>query len=244
MNYENFIRANTRLQRVPLAPEISLHLADDSTALWHLTEEALEKTGLPPPFWAFAWAGGQPLARHVLDHPELVCGKRVLDFAAGSGLAGIAAAMAGAAQVEAVDIDPFAIAAIALNSAANGVVLDARAADIVGEEGGWDVVLAGDIAYERDTAARVTAWLERLAEAGALVLIGDPGRSYLARQKLAAVASYAVPVTRDLEDCEVKTGIVYVFRQCERGDATQSLPQSEQHEGWVASLERNNLLSR
>jgi predicted nicotinamide N-methyase len=209
----NFIRAHTRLLAVPHAPEIQLYLADEATALWEKTEEELGEIGLPPPFWAFAWAGGQALARYVLDHPELVRGKRVLDFASGSGLVAVAAAMAGAAKVEASDIDEFAGAAIALNAEANGVHVAVHAGDIAGEDRGWDIVLAGDVSYERDMAERVTDWLAALALRGARVLIGDPGRTYLARERLDPIAEYCIAVTRELEDIEIKRTQVWAFRQ-------------------------------
>jgi predicted nicotinamide N-methyase len=204
-----FIRAETRLRPVPLVPEIALHLADEALPIWQRTEEELGEIGLPPPFWAFAWAGGQALARFVLDHPDIVSERRVLDFASGSGLVAIAAAKAGAARVEAADIDAFAHAAVALNAQANSVSLHLLTDDIVGEDLGWDVVLAGDIAYERDTAARVFAWLETLAGHGAAVWIGDPGRSYLPRERLEKVADYGVPVSRELEDAEIKRTAVW-----------------------------------
>ena len=207
-----FIRAHTRLLPVPHAPEIRLYVADEATALWQKTEDELGEIGLPPPFWAFAWAGGQALARYVLDHPEIVRGKKVLDFASGSGLVGIAAAMAGACNVEANDIDDFALAAMALNAAENGVAVTPCGGDIVGTLGEWDVVLAGDISYERDTAARVTDWLEGLAHSGVTVLVGDPGRSYLARDRLVELATYQVAVTRSLEDAAVKRSSVFGFR--------------------------------
>ncbi len=205
-----FIRAHTSLLPVPHAPEIVLHVADEATALWQKTEDELGAIGLPPPFWAFAWAGGQALARYILDNPSIVRGARILDFASGSGLVAIAAAKAGAGSVEAVDIDAFAIASLALNAEANGVALVAREEDLVGLDEGWDVVLAGDICYERDTAARVVAWLRKLHERGARVLIGDPGRSYLPAD-LERIASYEVQVTRDLEDAEIKRVGVYRF---------------------------------
>ncbi|MDE2364489.1 MAG: methyltransferase [Hyphomicrobiales bacterium] len=208
-----FIRANTRLLPVPHAPEISLYLADEATALWEKTEEELGELGLPPPFWAFAWAGGQALARYVLDNPALVAGARVLDFASGSGLVAIAAAMAGASRVTAREIDSFAIDAIALNAAANGVRVQALEGDAIDSDDGWEVVLAGDVSYERDMAARVTGWLEALSSRGATVLIGDPGRSYLAREKLEAIAEYRVPTTRALEDSEIKRTQVWRFRR-------------------------------
>lgn len=206
----DFIRAQTRALPVPHAPEITLLVADDSTGLWSRTEEELGEIGLPPPFWAFAWAGGQALARHVLDHPAIVAGARVLDFASGSGLVGIAAAKAGAAAVECADIDAFAVEAIALNAALNGVEVRVRERDLIGTDEGWDVVLAGDICYERDLAERVVLWLRGLAERGALVLIGDPGRAYLPKN-LVPLATYAVPVTRDLEDSQIKRSTVWRY---------------------------------
>jgi predicted nicotinamide N-methyase len=205
-----FIRAQTRLLPVPHAPAIRLHLADEAVELWQKTEEELGEMGLPPPFWAFAWAGGQGLARHILDHPELVAGKRVLDFASGSGLVAIAAAMAGAAHVEASEIDAHAMAAIMLNAAANGVSVSVREGDMIGSDEGWDVVLAGDVAYEREMAASVFGWLQALATRGAVALVGDPRRAYLPERGLALLADYHVPVTRALEDAEIKR--VGVFR--------------------------------
>jgi len=207
-----FIRANTRLIAPPLAPELRLHLADEAVALWTRTEEELEATGLPPPFWAFAWAGGQALARWIGDHPQSVAGRRVLDFASGSGIVAIAAARAGAAQVEASEIDPFAVAAIALNAAENDVAVGVLAEDVVGADRGWDVALAGDVAYERDMAAAAFVWLEALARRGATVLIGDPRRAYLARDRLECLAEYSVPTTRALEDAEIKRTGVFAFK--------------------------------
>jgi predicted nicotinamide N-methyase len=216
-----FIRAHTRPMPVPHAPEIVLHVADEATELWRKTEEELGQMGLPPPFWAFAWAGGQALARHLLDQPGMVAGRRVLDFASGSGLVAIAAAQAGATSVEASDVDAFAIAAIELNANANGVPVTPRCADLVGADEGWDIVLAGDIFYERDTAERVTDWLGALARRGAFVLIGDPGRSYLPKERLERLAEYEVPVTRALEDAEIKRSSVWRLRApspaCGRG---------------------------
>lgn len=208
-----FIRAETRLLPVPHAPEIRLHVADEATALWQRTEDELGAIGLPPPFWAFAWAGGQALARYVIDHPECVRGRRVLDVASGSGLVAIAAAMAGASAVEAADIDAFATAAIALNAAANGVTVTARLADLVGQDEGWDVVLTGDIFYERDISERMTPWLMALEARGATVLIGDPGRSYLPKHQVEQIAQYRVQVTRDLEDADIKLARVWRFRR-------------------------------
>ena len=209
---ETFILRHTRLLPVPHAPEISLHVADEATELWQKTEDELGAIGLPPPFWAFAWAGGQAIARYVLDEPALVRGRRVLDLAAGSGLCGIAAALAGASAVTANDIDAFAGSAARLNAAANGVTLTVDIADRIGSDEGWDVVLAGDVSYQRDMAEAITAWLAQLSARGALVLIGDPGRSYLARDRLDAVATYRVPVTRSLEDADIKVSSVWRFR--------------------------------
>ncbi|MDP3897863.1 MAG: methyltransferase [Mesorhizobium sp.] len=205
----SFILANTALLAPPHVPEIRLHLADEAHDLWHLTEEELQEKGLPPPFWAFAWAGGQGLARYVLDHPETVRGRTVLDFAAGSGLVGIAAALAGAARVTAADIDPFSAAAVALNGRQNGVTLEFTADDLVGADLGWDVVLAGDVFYDKAFAARLVPWFAALAARGALVLAGDPGRAYLPRDRIARLAEYHVPVTRILEDSDVKRTSVW-----------------------------------
>jgi predicted nicotinamide N-methyase len=207
-----FIRANTRLLPVPLVPEIMLHVADEAVPLWSKTEDELSATGLPPPFWAFAWAGGQALARYVLDHPELVAGRDVIDLASGSGLVAVAAAQAGARRVRAADIDAFARAAIALNAAANGVAIETIADDLLaGGAIAAEVVLAGDIFYERDTAARAFDFLARQQVCGASVLIGDPGRSYLPRERLRAVADFSVPVTRDLEDADIKHTTVWAL---------------------------------
>ena len=207
----DFVAAETTLLPIPHVPEIRLHVADEATALWQKTEDELDTIGLPPPFWAFAWAGGQALARYLLDHRDIVAGRHVLDFASGSGLVAIAAAMAGAATVEASDIDAVAASAIGLNAAVNRVSVRVRAEDLVGTDGGWEVVLAGDISYQRDMAARVTAWLHDLSRRGALVLIGDPGRSYLDRGRLEAIHTADVPVTRSLEDVDVKQTSVWRF---------------------------------
>jgi predicted nicotinamide N-methyase len=192
----------------PLVPEVRLHLAHEALPLWEKTEEELEQIGLPPPFWAFAWAGGQALARYILDNAELVAGKHVLDFGSGSGLVAIAAMKAGAARAEASEIDSFALAAIAMNAAANEVEVEVVDGDLIGADRGWDVVLLGDCFYEKPLAERVLPWLLTLATRGAAVLIGDPGRTYLPAKGLVRRASYAVPVTRALEDAEIKhTGV-------------------------------------
>ena len=207
-----FILANTRLQPVPHAPEISLWLADEVTPLWRLTEEELGEIGLPPPFWAFAWAGGQGLARWLLDNPAEVAGKRVLDFAAGSGLVGVAAMKAGAASVLCADIDPFCAAAVALNAEANRVALAFTDAVLLdGPPPDVDVICAGDVCYEKPMTDRVLAWLARAKADGTRVLIGDPGRTYFPREGLGFLAEYRVPTTRELEDLEVKRVSVWAL---------------------------------
>jgi predicted nicotinamide N-methyase len=210
---QKFIRANTRLRPVPLVPEISIFVADEAVPLWQKTEEELDEAGLPPPFWAFAWAGGQALARYVLDRAELVRGKRVLDLASGSGLVGIAAMKAGASAVTSADIDRFAGVAAEINATENAVTLIVCGDDLLrgASNAQWDAVLAGDIFYERDTAELALAFLARQARGGAKVLIGDPGRSYLPKDKLTQLAEYRVPVTRELEDAEIKRTSVWTI---------------------------------
>ena len=207
-----FILENTRLQAPPHTPELTLHLADEVTPIWKLTEEALAEIGLPPPFWAFAWAGGQALARYVLDHPEVVAGKRVIDFASGSGLVAIAAMRAGAASVLAADIDVFCEAAIGVNADVNGVAIDFTEVNLLGAPPPTaDVLLAGDICYERPMAEAVMAWLAQGRAAGATVLIGDPGRTYFPKDGLVKLAEYQVPTTRELEDMAVKRTSVWTL---------------------------------
>jgi predicted nicotinamide N-methyase len=206
----DFILANTRLQPVSHAPEISLWLADEVTPLWRLTVEELGEMGLPPPFWAFAWAGGQAIARWLLDHPETVRGRRVVDFASGSGLVGVAAMKSGATSVLCADIDPFCRAAVALNAEANGVSLGFTDADLlVAPPPQADLILAGDVCYEKPMTERVLTWLRQARASGAEVLIGDPGRSYFPREGLEFLAEYSVPTTRELEDQEVKRSRVW-----------------------------------
>jgi predicted nicotinamide N-methyase len=207
-----FIRANTRPQRPPHVPEITLWLADEITPIWRLTEEELGELGLPPPFWAFAWAGGQALARYVLDHPTEVAGKTVVDFAAGSGLVGIAAMKAGAASALCADIDCFCAAAVTVNAQANGVVLAFTDADLLdGPPPAADVILAGDICYEKPFTEKALSWLSEACQRGARVLIGDPGRSYFPKSGLVKLAEYQVPTTRELEDTAVKKTAVWSF---------------------------------
>ena len=207
-----FIRANTRLSAPRLIPEIVLHQADRLLPLWRATEPDLEALGLPPPFWAFAWAGGQALARYVLDHRDFVRGKTVLDLASGSGLVGIAAMQAGARAALAADIDRFAADAAQLNAALNGVTLQTTDADLIGAEAAQEVILVGDLFYDRDLAPRVFDWLLTLRAAGKSVLIGDPGRTYLPKHKLIQIAAYDIPVTRALEDAELKRAAVWELR--------------------------------
>jgi predicted nicotinamide N-methyase len=204
-----FIRTNTEILSPPLVPEVKLHLAHEALPIWQKTEEELGDVGLPPPFWAFAWAGGQALARHVLDNPEIVRGRRVIDLASGSGLVGIAAMKAGASQVLAADIDGFAVSAIAINAALNGVSIDVTAADLLDQTPAADVILVGDLFYEKGVASRCYQWLLAAHLKGIDVLIGDPGRSYLPKEKLKRIADYAVPVTRELEDADIKKTAVW-----------------------------------
>lgn len=206
-----FIARNTGILTPPHVPEISLHLASEAHDLWLKTEEELEAIGLPPPYWAFAWAGGQGLARHILDNPDCVRGKSVLDFASGSGLVAIAAKMAGATAVTASDIDPWAAMAIAMNAARNKTIIATRSDAIIGTDDGWQVVLAGDVFYDQQLAVALIPWFEALARRGADILVGDPGRSYCPRDKLRQLAVYQVPVTRALEDSDVKKTTVWRF---------------------------------
>lgn len=217
----DFIRANTRLAPTPFVPEIRLHVAADVFGLWERTEGPAGlawQSGAgewPPPFWAAAWAGGQALARYVLDHPEVVAGHTVVDLGAGSGLVAIAAAKAGAARVRAYDVDEFAVAAMTLNAGANGVTITAECADVLdrgGDGAPAEVVLAGDVFYQRSMADRMAAYLRAARRAGSNVLVGDPGRAYLPRQGWETLATYAVPTIRDLEDTDSKQVAVLRLR--------------------------------
>ena len=209
MTPEEFITTNAALMAPPLVPEIKLYLATEVVPLWRATEEELEKMGVPPPYWAFAWAGGQALARYILDHPQSVAGKRVLDIGSGSGLVAIAAAKAGAASVLAADIDAFSTAAIGLNAAANGATVSVTQDDLIGAEGDWDVILVGDLFYERALAERLLAWLTPL---GRPALLGDPGRNYFPKDRVQRLALYNVQTSRDLEDREIRETGVYRMR--------------------------------
>lgn len=204
----DFVRDHTAITSPPLVPEIRLHLATEITPLWQATEATLQRMQLPPPYWAFAWAGGQALARHLLDHPALIVGRNVLDFGAGSGIVSIAAAKVGA-RVTAAEPDHFALAALALNAALNGVEIALENGDILTGDGSWDAVLAGDMCYERPLAERLVAWLTARARDGALILLGDPGRAYLPTSGLQALARYWVPTPFDLENREARETTVW-----------------------------------
>ena len=207
------IVAGTGPSRVPLVPEIRLHQASDPISLWQHTEATSGRTGLDPPFWAFAWAAGQALARYLLDHPRLVRGRDVIDIASGSGLVAIAAAMAGAAAVTAYDIDPLATDAIEVNAAANGVTVRAVCADVLDRDDlpppGTGLVLVADAFYQRDLAARVMRFASRGHTRGAIVLAADFGRAYLPRDRLTPLASYDVPGQRVTEDSDTKRTTVW-----------------------------------
>lgn len=213
-----FVRANTRPGHAPLVPEITLHLASEVTPIWQATEDWLRARNVEPPFWAFAWPGGQGLARHVLDHPALVAGRRVLDFAAGCGIAAIACALAGAVSVEAADIDPFAAAAIRLNADLNGVAVAVLTDDLVECGGEWDLIVCGDVCYEAPMTRRILPWLRGLA-ADAEVWIADPGRDYLPREGLGAFAEYRVPTTLDLEGRLERDVVLFRLHAMSPGEA-------------------------
>ena len=205
-----FIRANTSILSPPLVPEIKLHLAHEALPIWQKTEDELGEIGLPPPFWAFAWAGGQALSRYLLDTPETVHGKQVIELASGSGMVGIAAIKAGAATVLSADIDLFSVAAIEVNAALNDVQLEFTSEDLLNDAPpNADLILVGDLFYEKGVAERCLTWLQQAQVKGIDVLIGDPGRSYLPKHQLVKVAEYSVPVSRDLEDAEIKQTAVW-----------------------------------
>ncbi|HLZ67469.1 MAG TPA: 50S ribosomal protein L11 methyltransferase [Aliidongia sp.] len=205
-----FIAENTLVASPSLLPELKLQLASEITPIWQASEIALEQANVPPPFWAFAWAGGQALARHVLDSPRTRwANRRVLDFGAGSGLVGIAAAKAGARLVRAAEIDPVACAAIRLNAKLNDVEIEVVEEDVIDRDPAVDIILVGDMCYERPLAERLVAWLRPLAGRGVEVLMGDPGRTYRPTHGLVEVARYTVPTSLDLEDRETREGIVW-----------------------------------
>jgi predicted nicotinamide N-methyase len=217
MTPEEFIRANTETIPPPLVPEIRLHLATEIMPLWRKSEEELEAMGVPPPYWAFAWAGGQALARYILDNAETVRDKSVLDFGSGSGLVGIAAAKAGARSVLCADIDRYAEAAIRLNAKTNTVTIATTTDDMIGRDSDWDIILIGDMCYERPLAERLLAWLrDHRGDA----LLGDPGRSYFPKSDVERLALYNVQVTRDLEDQEIRETGVYRLRDTDGAGPT------------------------
>lgn len=205
-----FIRDNTKLLSPPLVPEIKLHLAEESLPIWLKTEEELGEINVPPPFWAFAWAGGQALARYLLDNPALIAGKSMLDLGCGSGLTAIAPMLAGARSALAADIDLLALVATNLNAEANGVMVETTSEDLLARAPKpFDVTLVGDLFYERSMSDHVLAYIEAAAKGGSLVLIGDPQRNYFPRDRFTKVAEYNVPVTRELEDNEIKRTAVW-----------------------------------
>ena len=205
-----FVRAQTRIARPSLVPELKLHLATEISQIWRATQTELDNYGMPPPYWAFCWPGGQALTRFLIDHPHWVKGKRVLDFASGSGISGIAAARMKAAHVTAAEIDEFAVAAIARNARLNKAKVEIVTEDLVGRRDlGFDIVLAGDVCYERPMAERVFAWFQALADAGVTILMGDPGRAYLPRHHLVEMARYMVPTSVELEDKDMRLTLVW-----------------------------------
>ena len=207
-----FIQANTQIVAVPTLPEIRIHTAHQATGLWRLSEPAEDGSDPPPPYWAFPWAGGMALARYILDRPTTVSGRRVLDLGAGSGLVAIAAALSGASQVLAADIDRYAMAALRLNAAANGVVVVVIGDDLIaGPPPAVDLVTVGDLFYEPGLAKSVTAFLDRCLTAGIDVLIGDPGRTYLPRTRLRHLAEYRVPDVGEVESAAMNTSAVFAF---------------------------------
>jgi len=207
MSPEDFVRTNTAVARPPLVPEVALHLATEITPIWQASEDWLKERNVEPPFWAFAWPGGQALARAVLDGAVPVEGRRVLDFAAGCGVAAVAAAQRGA-TVEAAEIDPLAAAALRLNAALNGVAMTVTEDDVVGADCRWDVILAGDVCYEAPMTAHILPWLREMS-ARCEVFVADPGRAYLPGAGLAPVARHAVPTSLELEDRTTREVTIY-----------------------------------
>jgi predicted nicotinamide N-methyase len=209
----SFVLRHTRLQPVPGTDRLRLHLADEVLPLWRAVQAELDDPDAPLPFWAFAWAGGLAIARYLVDHPDAVAGRRVLDLATGSGLCAIAAMRAGAASATGADIDPFAAAAVELNARANGVRVGFIGRDLLDDDPPEvDLIVAGDTWYEAPLAERVLPWLRRAERRGARVLVGDPGRRYLPVHELDEVARYEVRTTTELEDLALKDGRVYTLR--------------------------------
>jgi predicted nicotinamide N-methyase len=209
---EGFIRANLALERPAMVPEFTLWLATEYVPIWQATEAWMEEQNIDPPYWAFCWPGGQAIARYLLDHPDTVRGKRVIDFAAGSGVSSMAAARAGAASVVANDIDLLSLVAARLNAEANDLSFEVSADDwLAGADGApaADVVIAGDVCYEREMSVRALAWLRGHAEAGRLVLLGDPGRNYFSAQGLEELARYEIPTSLQLENRGMRETVVW-----------------------------------
>jgi predicted nicotinamide N-methyase len=209
---EGFIRANTALERPAMVPEFRLWLASEYVPIWQATEDWLEQHNVDPPYWAFCWPGGQAIARYLLDHPGCVREQRVIDFAAGSGVSAMAAARAGARSVVANDIDLLSLVATRLNAAANGLLVELNADDWLADPEAVpsaDVVIAGDVCYEREMSARALDWLRRHANAGRLVLLGDPGRNYFTAQGLEELARYDIPTSLQLENRGMRETVVW-----------------------------------
>jgi predicted nicotinamide N-methyase len=208
----DFIRRNTAVERPPAVPEVALHLGSEITPLWEMTEKEMNDTGLPPPFWAFAWAGGQAVSRYLLDHPDEVRGRRVLDIASGSGLVAIAAMLAGARSARAADTDPMCAAAVLVNAEANSVPVEFSGEDLLdGPVPDVDVITAGDVCYERAMTYRMLRWLRTAHERGIRVLLGDPGRTYLPAEGLVELAVYEVPTTPEIEQDDTRRTGVFTF---------------------------------
>lgn len=208
MGSRAFIESHLTIGHSALVPEVSLYLATALTPLWLATEGFLHQHNMSPPYWAFAWPGSEALACYVQANPELFAGKKVLDFAAGCGLAGIAAAKAGAAKVEAAEIDSLAVEAIKMNAALNNVEIEVVHDDVVGQQGSWDIILTGDVCYEQQMSARILAWLKEQAKCS-IILVADPGRRYKPDKIGDKKAEYTVPTSLELEDSKSKTVIIY-----------------------------------
>lgn len=208
-DFKKFIIAHTQPKNTALVPEITLYQASKITPIWQASEKWLQENNIEPPFWAFVWPGGQSLARYILDNPEFVQKKRVLDFAAGCGIAAIACALCQAAYIEVADIDPMAQAACTINAALNQVILDCNTQNVVGASNRWDIILCGDVCYEAPMTRHIWPWLKHCAEQGAEVIIADPGRAYLPKKELEAIRQYDVPTTLELEDCTQRQTTLY-----------------------------------
>ncbi|MDI2091252.1 class I SAM-dependent methyltransferase [Commensalibacter oyaizuii] len=210
--FENVITRFTALTKTDFVPEIQLYQANEITPIWQATESWLTHQNIDPPFWAFAWPGGKALARYILDNPKFVRDKKILDFAAGCGIAAIAAAKCRAGYVEVADIDPLAQNACALNAKANHIILDKNSNDVVGQPCEWDIVFCGDVCYEAPMTQHIWPWLKTCAQKGATVIIADPGRSYLPKKELTPICTYDIPTTTELEDCTIRSTVLYQLK--------------------------------